>query len=126
MFQIQSAPSPMTTLTWARTPTPLVRFRVDPAGELGGRFDRSSVRSGFFIAHGAPLIIGGGLSEDTTEFGLAGVCPSVFSLAASSLGFLGHHRRTCAIHLDIHLVERLTNGDGQLQLHGLLDDLLAS
>jgi hypothetical protein len=54
-------------------PAALMRFGVDPAGELGGRFDGPSIGSGPVIAYGPPLVIGSGLREDAAEFSLAGV-----------------------------------------------------
>ena len=85
------------------TPAALMCFGVNPAGEFGGRFDGAHVGRGGFIAHRPTLVIGSGLREDATEFGLAGVGPSVFSFSASPLGLFGYHRQASAVHLHIDL-----------------------
>ena len=95
-------------------PAALMGFGVDPAGEGGGGFDGPRVGSGLFLAHGPPLVIGSGLGEDATEFGLAGVGSPVLCFAASALGFFGYHRQAGTVHLHIHLLDRLTHGDRQL------------
>ena len=84
-----NVPDPVSTvahddLDLSPTPAALMRFGVDSAGEFGGRFDGPGVGSGLIIAHGPPLVIGGSLREDATEFSLTGVSPPLCSFPASS------------------------------------------
>src|ERR1017187_1592177 len=93
-------------------PTTLMSFGVDATGELAGSLNGPGVGGGFLIAHGFALVIGGGLSKNATEFGVAVMCSAVFSLSTSSLSLFGCDRHTGGVELDVHHGKGLAHGYG--------------
>src|SRR5437870_3126570 len=120
MFQIHGAPSPRTTTRWALFKPRRTASALDARTKLLGRFDRSHIGCGLFVALRSALIIHAGLGEDASEFSFAGFRPAGFVLTFAPFRFVRHDRHTGSIHGSVERSDRLDtfqlSGQGRLPL----------